>query len=99
MKILVFWLKNCKHCDKLKKELKKLPKDFEQPILIEHEHMSNLQRKKYNIKIFPTIVFLSNNNKILNTVSGYQNINDIIKEYNGVKLLENILNRNYKTLQ
>jgi hypothetical protein len=43
------------------------------------------------------MVFLSNN-KVLGILEGYHNINDIIKEYNGITILENILQRKYNEL-
>lgn len=92
MKVILYWMKNCKFCNKIKEELKNLPKKYEEPIQIEYSNIQTTQIKKYEIRIYPTIIFLSDENKFLEKIQGYKSLDEIIDIYEKIINLENILN-------
>jgi thiol-disulfide isomerase/thioredoxin len=85
MKVKLFWKKDCSYCDKLKEELKKLPKKYPKPILIENKNISDGDRK--NLKMFPTMVFYSDDERKIKDLIGFYTIEKIVDTYEKTKNL------------
>jgi hypothetical protein len=79
MKVKVFWKKGCSHCEDLKEELGKLPKNLTKPVFIENENISADDRK--TLKMFPTMVFYSDDDRKLKELVGFQDIEKIEDTY------------------
>lgn len=93
MKVYLYTIDDCPFCIKMKQVLKHLPNEFQKPIDINYKDLSTDVRKKYDIKIFPTIIFLSNENKVLKKLVGFSELDDIIQAYSEVNKLTEILDR------
>lgn len=91
MKVILYWMKGCQYCDKIKSELKDLPKDCKDPIKIEYSDISRSAREKCELKIYPTLVFLSDEDKFLEKLEGFKPLQTIINMYKKVDNLENVL--------
>lgn len=91
MKVILYWMQDCKFCDKLKSEIRQLPKQYERPIMIQYSNIPVSQKEKYGIRIYPTMVFLSDENKFLEKIEGYVDLGEIIKTYEKINSLETIL--------
>jgi thioredoxin-related protein len=70
MKTILYWMPGCPHCDKIKKEIDKLP-NGDDIIQTEKSHLTPQLKKKYEIRVYPTLVFLTDNNKFLSKAEGY----------------------------
>lgn len=93
MKIFLYTMSDCPYCLNIKKELKNLPDEFQKPIEIDYNNITNNIRNKYDIRIFPTIVFLNDNNSLMKKIVGFHKISDIINVYKEVNILNEILIR------
>jgi thioredoxin-related protein len=91
MKVIMYWMRDCKYCDKLKSEIKQLPSEYEKPIMIEYPNIPTIQKAKYGIRLYPTIIFLSDENKMLEKIEGYKPLDEVITTYAKIENLENIL--------
>ena len=87
----MYWMRDCHFCDKLKLEIKNLPSEYKKPIMIEYANIPMVQKAKHGIRLYPSIVFLSDDNKVLEKIEGYKPINEIVNIYAKVDNLENIL--------
>jgi thioredoxin-related protein len=94
MKVLVFLMKNCPWCDKLKEELKSVPqaKDF---VFIDKTNMSS-SHKKFGISKYPTIVFTTDTDKMINKLEGFHDAQQIQDKLRGCKRLDNLFERTGK---
>lgn len=95
MKVKLFWKNDCGPCARFKKELKKLPRSYKKPIEIENLNISTEDREE--LEVFPTLVFYSDDNRVLRVLSGYHPIKDIIDAYEKVDKLE-YLQEKYRML-
>lgn len=95
MKVKLFWKSDCGPCERFKKELSKLPKKYKKPVQIENLNISTEDREE--LEVFPTLVFYSDNNRVLRVISGFHPIADIINAYEKVSNLE-YLQEKYKNL-
>ena len=93
MKVILYWMQDCKFCEKLKSEIKQLPEQYDRnrPIMIEYTNIPVSQKEKYGIRIYPTMIFLSDENKFLEKIEGYKDLGEIIKTYEKINSLETIL--------
>ena len=97
MKVKLFWMKNCSYCDKLKKELEKLPKGYKKPIMIENSNISTEEKK--TLKVFPTMIFYSDDNRKIKQLVGFQPIEEIVKAYDKTKNLMHLQEQYQKMLE
>lgn len=91
MKVLFFWKKDCPYCEKIKQEFKKVP--FSQHfIAIEQPNVTELHRVNYGVRAYPTLVFLTDNNKLLGRLVGFQPAKEINKAVKVYQNSENAIN-------
>jgi thioredoxin-related protein len=88
-------MNHCSYCEKLKKELKKLPSKYVKPVEIENLNLSHADRE--TIYLFPTMEFFSDDGRILKILGGFHPISEIISAYEKVKELEQMQSKFKKT--
>lgn len=95
MKIKLYWAKNCKWCEKFKKELGKLPKNFPRIIEIENTNIDDETRSQ--LKVYPTLAFFYDDGRLMKYVAGFKTFEEVKEAYNTALNLEYIQNK-YKRL-
>lgn len=95
MKIHLYTLDNCNYCEKIKNELSRLPKTEIQPTVINSKNATD-DLDKYDIQIFPTMIWLSDNGRVLKRLDGFHVYELIIQTYKEAKRLETIQKKVHK---
>jgi hypothetical protein len=95
MKIKLYWAKDCKWCEKQKEEFKKLPKGFKKPIEIESANVDS--KTKEELKIYPTLAFFYDDDRIIKYLPGFKTIEELKDAYSKALNLEYI-QKKYKRL-
>lgn len=93
MKVYLYTINDCQFCSKIKSEIKKLPSKYSKPSEVEYKDLSKEFRQKYNITIFPTVVFVGDNGNMLDKIDGYVSADELIEHYEKVATLEKLLNK------
>jgi hypothetical protein len=75
----------------MKQEFKKVPLS-PHFIPIEQEHITELHRVKYGVRAYPTLVFLTDTNKLLGRLVGFQPAKEINKAIKVYQNSENAVN-------
>ena len=96
MIVKLYWMGGCTHCEKIKKELSKLPRKYPKPIQIENKNISHEEREE--LHAFPTLNFYSDDKRLLKTMIGYHTLEEINNVYDKVEKLE-YLQKKYKNLE
>lgn len=92
MKIHLYWLEGCVPCKNMKKEILKLSKYFN-VVEIENSHIAEEIKSKYKLKMYPTLVFLTNTNRFLKKLDGFHKSADILKVYDEALRLEHLFRK------
>lgn len=83
MKVLMFYMDGCPHCVEFEREVEKL--NFKIDSHIERKHVSDMHRRKYNIRKYPTIVFIGDDRTLLQKFEGItdaRTLNTLYKSFN-----------------
>jgi thioredoxin-related protein len=92
MKTILYWMNGCPHCAKIKKEIEKLPngKDI---IQTEKKHLSAAAKNKHGISVYPTLIFLTDNDKFISKSEGYLSSDQIAIKLKYAEKLEKMNKR------
>lgn len=95
MKVILYVMDGCPHCKRLKEDLKKFApsKSF---VEIEKKHISSSAKEKHGIRVYPTLVFLTDDSKEIGKLEGYHPLNEVEKKYNGCMRLDKLFKRTGK---
>lgn len=93
MKSILYWMEGCPHCKKMKDTLKMLPSDYSQSIQIEKQNISQADKSRFNIQVFPTLVFLTDKGKLLNIKQGNISFDQLKMAFKHALRLEEIMKK------
>lgn len=80
MKVILYHMNGCPHCIEQEKEYPELPFDFTSKI--ERNKINDQHRALYGIKVFPTIVFTTDEGRLLGKLEGKRTASQIKQAYN-----------------
>lgn len=86
-------MEGCPHCVKMKDTLKMLPSEYVQPIQIEKQNISQADKSRFNIQLFPTLIFLTDKGKILNLKQGNLPLDQLKMAFKHALKLEDIMKK------
>lgn len=88
-------MNGCPHCKKILKELEKVSNstDF---IKIEKTDITSEAKEKLGIHVYPTLVFLTDTNKMIGKLEGYYSSTDINTKYRACERLDKLFKRTGK---
>lgn len=95
MKVKLYWMQNCKWCEKLKTEIGKLPKNFTKPVEIESKNVDEKTRSE--LKMYPTLAFFYDDGRLIKMLPGFKTFEEIKDAYEKAMNLEYI-QKKYKRL-
>ena len=95
MKVLFFWMNGCPHCIKIKEELKKVS-ESKKFISIEKANVTDIHKSKYGVKSYPTIIYLTDDNRMIKKSVGFDTAEDISLDYRSCNRLDKLFKRTGK---
>lgn len=87
MKIRYYYLDGCPHCKNMDTKLKHIK--FGLPLSkIERSNISLHDKREYDIKLFPTIIFIKDDGTLINKIEGDQSEKEILSVFKTSQLID-----------